>query len=96
MLACACRRLRRFMGSRLAGWDATRELQKTAPEGAATSALLATSPLLDKVGGRYFEDCNEAVTVPRRPADNAGVAWYTLGPANAGRLWDTALGLVRA
>jgi hypothetical protein len=48
------------------------------------------------VGGRYFEDCNEAVTVTRRPAGHAGVAWYALDPANAERLWDTALGLVSA
>ena len=38
---------------------------KTPEQGAATSVLLATSPLLDGVSGRYFEDCNEARTVPR-------------------------------
>ena len=37
---------------------------KTPEQGAATSVLVATSPLLDGVGGRYFEDCNEAE--PRR------------------------------
>jgi NAD(P)-dependent dehydrogenase (short-subunit alcohol dehydrogenase family) len=71
-----------------------KDLQRTIPQGAATSVLLAASPLLDKVGGRYFEDCNEAATVTRRPADYAGVAWYALDPANAERLWDTALGLL--
>jgi NAD(P)-dependent dehydrogenase (short-subunit alcohol dehydrogenase family) len=76
------------------GLKTPKELQKTVPQGAATSVLLAASPLLDKVGGRYFEDCDEAVTVTRRPADYAGVAWYALDPANAERLWDTALGLV--
>jgi hypothetical protein len=40
--------------------------------------LLAASPLLDKVGGRYFEDCNEAAVVTRRPANYAGVAWYAV------------------
>ena len=30
-------------------------------QGAATSVLLAASPLLEGVGGRYFEDCNEAL-----------------------------------
>jgi NAD(P)-dependent dehydrogenase (short-subunit alcohol dehydrogenase family) len=35
------------------------ELHKTPQQGAATSILLATSPLLDKTGGRYFENCNE-------------------------------------
>ena len=37
---------------------------KTPEQGAATSVLLATSPLLEGVSGRYFEDCNEARTVP--------------------------------
>jgi NAD(P)-dependent dehydrogenase (short-subunit alcohol dehydrogenase family) len=78
------------------GLKTPKELQKTVPQGAATSVLLAASPLLDKVGGRYFEDCNEAATVTRRPADYAGVAWYALDPANAERLWDTALGLLPA
>lgn len=76
------------------GLKTPKDRQKTVPQGAATSVLLAASPLLDKVGGRYFEDCNEAATVTRRPADYAGVAWYALDPANAERLWDTALGLL--
>jgi hypothetical protein len=38
----------------------------------------------------------EAATVTRRPADYAGVAWYAVDPANAERLWDTALGLLPA
>jgi hypothetical protein len=70
-------------------------LQKTVPQGAATSVLLAASPPLDKVGGCYFEDCNEAATVTHRPAGYAGVAWYAVDPANAERLWDTALGCCR-
>ena len=78
------------------GLRTPRELQKTVAQGAATSVLLAASPLLDKVGGRYFEDCNEAETVTRRPADYSGVAWYALDPANASRLWDTTLGLLPA
>jgi hypothetical protein len=32
-------------------------------QGAATSVLLATSPLLKGVRGRYFDDCSEAVIV---------------------------------
>jgi NAD(P)-dependent dehydrogenase (short-subunit alcohol dehydrogenase family) len=78
------------------GLKTPKDRQKTVPQGAATSVLLAASPLLDKVGGRYFEDCNEAPVVTRRPADYAGVAWYALDPANAERLWDTALGLLPA
>jgi NAD(P)-dependent dehydrogenase (short-subunit alcohol dehydrogenase family) len=34
---------------------------KTPEQGAATSVLPATSPLLEGIGGRYFEDCNEGV-----------------------------------
>ena len=75
------------------GLKTPKDRQKTVQQGAATSVLLAASPLLDKAGGHYFEDCNEAPVVTRRPADYAGVAWDALDPANAERLWDTALGL---
>ena len=67
------------------------ELQKTREQGAATSVWLATSPLLEGVGGRYFSDCNEAVRVTRRQADYSGVAPYALDPANADRLWEESL-----
>jgi NAD(P)-dependent dehydrogenase (short-subunit alcohol dehydrogenase family) len=70
------------------------EHRKTLQQGAATSVLLAASPLLDGIGGRYFEDCNEAVTVTKRPADWKGVAHYALDPANAERLWEASLGLI--
>ena len=69
------------------------ERRKTPAQGAATTILLAASPLLESVGGRYFEDCNEAETVLRRPADYRGVAAYALDPANAERLWNVALEL---
>jgi NAD(P)-dependent dehydrogenase (short-subunit alcohol dehydrogenase family) len=62
--------------------------QRTPQQAAATSALLAASPLLDGVGGRYFEACNEAVRVARRTDDERGVAPYALDPENADRLWD--------
>ena len=69
---------------------------KTVEQGAATSVLLAASPLLDGVGGRYFEDCNEAHVVDRRGAPGTGgVARYALDPANAERLWDVSLKMVR-
>lgn len=45
---------------------------KTPEQGAATSVLVATSPLLDGIGGRYFEDCNEAA--PNEPGSRSGVA----------------------
>jgi NAD(P)-dependent dehydrogenase (short-subunit alcohol dehydrogenase family) len=67
------------------------EKQKTTQQGAATSLLLATSRQLEGIGGRYFEDCNEASVVHRRP-DNfgGGVAPYALDPENAERLWSLA------
>ena len=65
---------------------------KTVQKGAATSVLLAASPLLEGVGGRYFEDCNEAVPVNRRGGPGrGGVAPYALDPANAERLWELSL-----
>lgn len=68
--------------------------RKTIEQGAATSVLLAASPLLDGIGGRYFEDCNESPTVTQRPSDfSGGVAPYALDPDNATRLWDISLGL---
>ena len=63
---------------------------KTVEQGAATSILAAVSPLLDGIGGRYLEDCQEAEVIPSRAdADGRhGVAAYALDPANAERLWD--------
>ena len=63
--------------------------RKTIEQGAATSVLLAASPLVDGIGGRYFEDCNESPIVTERPGDfSGGVAPYALDPDNAARLWD--------
>jgi NAD(P)-dependent dehydrogenase (short-subunit alcohol dehydrogenase family) len=63
---------------------------KTLEQGAATSVLVATSPQLDGIGGRYFEDCNQAPTVEpdATGSTGAGVASYAVDPANAGRLWE--------
>jgi NAD(P)-dependent dehydrogenase (short-subunit alcohol dehydrogenase family) len=69
---------------------------KSVEQGAATSVLLAASPLLDGIGGRYFEDCNEAVVVSRRGGPGrGGVAPYALDPANAERLWELSLKLIQ-
>lgn len=66
---------------------------KTIEQGAATSVLVATSPQLAGIGGRYFEDCNEAELVhPDGVREFAsGVADYALDLANAERLWDVSL-----
>ncbi|HYS40193.1 MAG TPA: SDR family NAD(P)-dependent oxidoreductase [Pseudonocardiaceae bacterium] len=65
---------------------------KTTEQGAATSVLLATSPLVEGIGGRYFEDCNEAL--PNVPGETAGVAAYALDPAAAARLWQVSAGMI--
>jgi len=70
------------------------ERQKTVQQGAATSVLLAGSPLLEGIGGRYFEDCNEAQVVHHRPADYIGVAPYAIDPGNAERLWNIATKMI--
>ena len=69
---------------------------KTVEQGAATSVLLAVSPLVEGIGGRYFVDCNETETVDRRTGDLGGVARYALDPANADRLWEWSAALVGA
>lgn len=82
--------LQRYTG----GLETPPERRKSPAQGAATSVLLAASPLLEGVGGKYFEDCNEARTVSKRPADYKGVAHYATNPDNARRLWDAALDLI--
>lgn len=70
---------------------------KTPEQGAATSVLVATSPLLDGIGGRYFEDCNEAHRLPPDFSVEtaiSGVAGYALDPENAARLWDLSESLI--
>jgi NAD(P)-dependent dehydrogenase (short-subunit alcohol dehydrogenase family) len=67
---------------------------KSPQQGAATSVLLAASPLIDGISGRYFEDVNEAeVVLERGSFGSKGVAGYALDPANADRLWDVSLEL---
>ena len=83
--------LQRYTG----GLKAPPDRRKTAEEGAATSALLATAPALEGIGGRYFEDCCEAQVVTRMPEDYRGVAPYALDPANAERLWEVSLRLIK-
>lgn len=67
---------------------------KTPEQGAATSVLVATSPLLEGVGGRYFEHCNEAEVVANPTTEMSGVAAYALDSGNAQRLWDISLGFM--
>jgi NAD(P)-dependent dehydrogenase (short-subunit alcohol dehydrogenase family) len=72
--------------------DALRDAQagtlfKTPEQGAATSVFVATSARLDGIGGRYFEDSNQAMPhTEARP--QSGVAPYALNPEAAARLWE--------
>jgi NAD(P)-dependent dehydrogenase (short-subunit alcohol dehydrogenase family) len=68
---------------------AARATWKTPEQGAATSVLVAASPLLEGVGGRYFEDCEEAL--PYEPGGRRGVAAYALDPEAAARLWQVSV-----
>ncbi|MBF8188319.1 SDR family NAD(P)-dependent oxidoreductase [Nonomuraea sp. K274] len=65
----------------------------TTPEqGAATSVLLAASPLLNGVTGRFFSaDNQEAEVVPGGPEATVGVAAWSVDPVAADRLYDYAL-----
>jgi NAD(P)-dependent dehydrogenase (short-subunit alcohol dehydrogenase family) len=66
------------------GTIVTPDYFKTPDQGAATEVLLAASPLLDGVTGRYFEDNQEV-----EAAD------FAVDPDNADRLWDLAVTALR-
>lgn len=67
---------------------------KTPEQGAATTVLLAASPLLEGVTGRYFEDNQESEVVPGGPEPMTGVAEHAVDPTAADRLWAYAEGLL--
>ncbi|HEY4095387.1 MAG TPA: SDR family NAD(P)-dependent oxidoreductase [Baekduia sp.] len=68
---------------------------KTLEQGAATSVLLAASPLVEGVTGRYFEDNNEA-EVTTDPDAESGVRPHALDPGDAARLWDVGREMLRS
>jgi len=64
---------------------------KTPEQGAAAEVMLAASPLLAGVTGRYFDQDNqEAEIVPGGPEPMAGVAEWSVDPAAADHLWKLA------
>ncbi|MDQ0492335.1 SDR family NAD(P)-dependent oxidoreductase [Paenibacillus brasilensis] len=67
---------------------------KTPEQGAATSVLLATSPLLNGIGGRYFENCNEVG--PQDSGNQSGVAPYAIDPEAAVKLWELSTGMIHS
>ncbi|MFJ7276255.1 SDR family NAD(P)-dependent oxidoreductase [Kitasatospora sp. NPDC098663] len=68
--------------------NGTELLWKTTEQGAATSVLLAASPLLAGVSGHYFEDCNEAVR--GELSARSGVSDHALDPEAAALLWQVS------
>ena len=65
---------------------------RNAAQGAATSVLVAASPLVEGVSGRYFQNSNEAPVIDPKEletsAEPEGVAEYALDPEAAERLWE--------
>ena len=59
-----------------------------------TSALLVTSSALEGIGGRYFEDCEEAVLREDDEPARSGVRRWALDPDAAERLWDDSLAML--
>lgn len=53
--------------------------------------------MLEGVGARYFDDCNEARILHEKPVLFGGgvVAPWALDAGNAERLWDTATELLK-
>jgi hypothetical protein len=83
--------LQRHVGGKLA---TPLHLQKSVQQGASTTVFAAVSPLLEGIGGRYFNDNTEATPTDRRDPDPeklvTTVAPYALDPDNAVRLWTVS------
>jgi NAD(P)-dependent dehydrogenase (short-subunit alcohol dehydrogenase family) len=62
-----------------AAWDGP-------PDILINNAGIMASPLLDGIGGRCFEDCNEAGL--NEPGSRRGVAAYALDASDAALLWQ--------
>ncbi|MFB7287590.1 SDR family NAD(P)-dependent oxidoreductase [Actinacidiphila glaucinigra] len=67
---------------------------KTPQQGAATVVYVATAPGLERVAGRYFEDCAEAHR--HIPGTSGGVADHALDPDAAALLWRLSLDALAA
>lgn len=67
---------------------------KTLEQGASTSVLLAASPLIEGVTGRYFEDNNQAPLTDVADSET-GVHVHALDPQAAEALWERSLQLIK-
>ena len=72
------------------------ELFKTVEQGASTSVWAATASDLTGRGGRYLEDCTEAVVHDKIPESRTGVMRYAVDGENADRLWDLSLKMIES
>lgn len=71
------------------------ERRKSVEQGAGTSVFVAASALAEGIGGRYFEDVNEADVRTESPGMfGTGVADYALEPRYAELLWDVATEII--
>lgn len=61
---------------------------KSVEAGAATTVWAATAPELAGRGGRYLEDCAEALPFSPDLPDSQGVMPHALDPETARRLWE--------
>ncbi|SCF11837.1 NAD(P)-dependent dehydrogenase, short-chain alcohol dehydrogenase family [Micromonospora coriariae] len=67
---------------------------KTPQQGAATTVLLAASPEVDGVTGRYFEDGHEAPVIAEPSDGMSGVLPYALDDKDADLLFDETVRLL--
>jgi NAD(P)-dependent dehydrogenase (short-subunit alcohol dehydrogenase family) len=65
----------------------------TPQQGAATSVLLAASPLVQGITGCYFEACNEA-EITCDPHAHTGVRPHAVDKRDAVRLWEVSSALI--
>src|SRR4051794_22251429 len=88
-------RLQRHVGGALA---TPVEQRKNVQQGASTTIFAAVSPLLQGIGGRYFNDNTEAFPTDERPTDTVvlptTVARYALDADGAERLWSISEGFL--
>jgi len=68
---------------------------KSVEQGASTQVWLATSPLVEGIGGRYFQDNNEEEVVPGRDVGSPGCSPHALDAADAAKLWDVSLEMLK-
>jgi hypothetical protein len=68
-------------------------VSKTPAQSAATSILVATSPQLEGIGGRYAGHSDEAAVVDSSASDvgGSGVAAHALDAGDSERGWDVSL-----